>query len=301
MALLREPGYDQFRVGPEEVRARQLLLDMMELLSSDPYAAMGLIPSATASDIRSAFLARTKQFHPARFGRMAPDIQRLANEVFLSLRAVHESLAKPAVKTPRTSGPMPNLGPRPIGSGASSAMRPTTGAIPVQPARPPSGQAPSLRPPTGPSPSVGGRPGTQPFRALDQAATQPLATRSPAAPPAAQPMPRSTVGARAAGPPGSGPRPQPVVGAPGERELAPIYELFAQQQLAAAKVALETLVARTPQSTKYKALLSYAKGRAAQLDKRVDEARVELHEALTLDPDLQLAKTALAELFTRRR
>lgn len=275
---------------------------MMELLSSDPYAAMGLIPSATAADIRNAFLTRTKQFHPARFGRMAADIQRLANEVFLSLRAVHENLAKPTIKPPRTSGPMPSLGPRPIGASASSVMRPTTGAIPVQPARPPSGQTPALRPPSGPAPAVGGRPGTQPFRALDPSATQPLPTRSPAAPPPTQPLPRSTVGARAAGPPGTGPRAQqPVVGTPVERELAPIYELFAQQQLAAAKVALETLVARTPHSTKYQALLSYAKGRAAQLEKRIDEARVELHEALTLDPDLQLAKTALAELFTRRR
>ncbi len=299
MALVLEPGYDQFRVGPEEVRARQLLLDMMELLSSDPYAAMGLIPSATASDIRNAFLTRTKQFHPARFGRMATDIQRLANEVFLSLRAVHESIAKPAVKTPRHSGPMPSLGARPTGPSASSVLRPLTGAVPVQPTRPPSGPAPALRPPTGPSPSIGARPGTQP-RALDQA-TQPLSTRSPAAPPPSPPLPRSTVGARQAGPPGTGPRPQPVVEAALERDLVPIYELFAQQQLAAAKVALETLVARSPQSTKYKALLSYAKGRAAQLEKRIDEARVELHEALTLDPDLQVAKTALAELFTRRR
>ena len=303
MAMVGEPGYDQLRVGPEEVRARQLLLDMMELLSSDPYAAMGLIPSATASDIRNAFLTRTKQFHPARFGRMAADIQRLANEVFLSLRAVHESIAKPAVRTPRQSGPLrPRLptGPRPTGAAGSAAMRPMTGAVPVQPARPPSGQAPTLRPPTGPSPTIGGRPGSQPQpRVLDQAPTQP--TRSPAAQ-ASQPIPRSAVGTRAAGPPGTGPRPQPVVvGAPAERELAPIYELFAQQQLAAAKVALETLVARSPQSTKYKALLSYAKGRAAQLEKRIDEARVELHEALTLDPDLQVAKTALAELFTRRR
>ena len=121
--------------------------------------------------------------------------------------------------------------------------------------------------------------------------------------PSPQPVARSTVGARAAGPAGVGHAPPPPGpgGAPVERELAPIYELFAQQQLAAAKVALETLVARAPQSTKYKALLSYAKGRAAQVEKRIDEARVELHEALLLDPDLQLAKTALAELFTRRR
>ena len=265
---------------------------MMDLLSSDPYVAMGLIPSATASDIRNAFLTRTKQFHPARFGRMAPDIQRLANEVFLALRAVHDNMAKPTVKTTRQSGPLPSLGARPGGAQGSAAMRPQSGAVPTQP----------QRPPTGPSPAIGTRPGTAPYRTVDQQTTQALPTRPlPGGPAPQPPVPRSTGGARAAGPPGAGPRAQPVVAGGVERELAPIYELFAQEQLGAAKVALETLVARTPQSTKYKALLSYAKGRAAQLEKRIDEARVELHEALTLDPDLQVAKTALAELFTRRR
>jgi len=277
---------------------------MMDLLSSDPYTAMGLIPSATASDIRNAFLTRTKQFHPARFGRMSPDIQRLANEVFLSLRAVHENLAKPTVKTPlRQSAPIPTLGARPSGAQGSAAIRQTTGGVPSQPLRPTTGPSPSmpgtqpLRAPSGPSPTIGSRPVSQPFRQAETN-TQPLPPRPPAAAPVAA---RSSVGARAAGPPGAG-RPQPVVSAAGgsDRELAPILELFAQQQLAAAKVALETLVARSP-STKNKALLAYAKGRAAQLEKRIDEARVELHEALTLDPDLQLAKTALAELFTRRR
>ncbi len=269
---------------------------MMELLSSDPYVAMGLIPSATAADIRNAFLTRTKQFHPARFGRMAPDIQRLANEVFLALRAVHENLARPGVKPgTRPSQPLPALGPRPTGAQGSAGMRPQAG-----PSTPP-------RPPTGPSP-ISGRPGTQPFQQAPQVQPRPQPGARPLEPlpsrtsaPSPAPAARSAVGARAAGPPGAGPQRPLVAGAAVEQELAPIYQLFAQQQLAAAKVALETLVARAPQSTKYRALLSYAKGRAAQLDKRIDEARVELHEALTLDPDLQLAKTALAELFTRRR
>lgn len=265
---------------------------MMDLLASDPYVAMGLIPSATAADIRHAFLTRTKQFHPARFARMAPDIQRLANEVFLALRAVHENLARPAAKAPRQSGLLPNLGPRPTGAAGSAAMRPqSSGAVPTQPARAPTGQAPAIT----------GRPGTQQVRALEpQQSSQQLPIRPASSGPSSQPLPRSTVGARAAGPPGAGPKPQPVLAPGADRELAPILELFAQQQLAAAKVALETLVARSP-STKNKALLAYAKGRSAQLEKRIDEARVELHEALTLDPDLQLAKTALAELFTRRR
>jgi hypothetical protein len=47
--------------------------------------------------------------------------------------------------------------------------------------------------------------------------------------------------------------------------------------------------------------MSYARGREAQVGGRVDDARVELQDALELDPELQLAKTALTELFTRRK
>ena len=47
--------------------------------------------------------------------------------------------------------------------------------------------------------------------------------------------------------------------------------------------------------------MCYARGREAQLDRRLDDARVELQDALDLDPELQLAKTALTELFTRRK
>src|SRR5437868_9192562 len=79
---------------------------MQDRLSRDPYSALGLIPSATPADIRGAFLQRTKEFHPARFARMSPDIQRLANEVFLQLRAAHDIIAKPTT-IPRTPTPAP--------------------------------------------------------------------------------------------------------------------------------------------------------------------------------------------------
>lgn len=296
MASALGTRYDLGWVAEDEVRTKQLLLDMMDLLSSDPYVAMGLIPSATPADIRHAFLTRTKQFHPARFARMAPDIQRLANEVFLALRAVHETMAKPVVKASARPSPLaPSaLAPRPTGAAGSAGMRPVGGPAPI-PTTPPRAQ-------TFPQAQLGTRPGTQPYRTTESSPG--AASRTS---PMQQTAPRSTVGTRAAGPPGGGPRPQAVAGAPAvaapgiERELAPVYELFAQQKLGAAKQALEGLVARAPQSTKYRALLAYAKGRAAQVEKRIDEARVELHEALTLDPDLQLAKSALAELFTRRR
>ncbi len=298
-------------VEAEELRARQLLLDMQDQLSRAPFEALGLIPSATAADIRNAFLTKTKQFHPARFGRMAADIQRLANEVFLALRAVHDTIVRAKAPVPRPTGPIPTLSSRPGGTGVGAAPQQRSLSGPSMSARPSAVQpvpqrAPSLppqvgqRPPMVARPGTGpvaqGRPPTQPTRTLDDQVTQPLPVRP------GQPA-RSAPPVAGASPPV---RPLGTVTPAGgvaqvDREVATILELIAQTQLAAAKLALETLVARKPQVARNQALLSFVKGRIAQLDRRSDEARVELQDALQLDPDLQLAKSALAELFTRRR
>lgn len=100
-------------------------------------------------------------------------------------------------------------------------------------------------------------------------------------------------------PPSSSPPSPPPTG--GDPELATILELLAQDRLTDARMKLETLTARQPNVPRHQALIHYAKGREAQLARRIDEARVELMDALQLDPDLQLAKTALGELFTRRK
>ncbi len=349
MASVLGSGYDQQLVGNEELRARQVLLDMQDLLSRDPYEALGLIPSATAADIRNAFLTRTKQFHPARFGRMANDIQRLANEVFLMLRTAHDNLARPSVKAPapRAGTAIPAAARSPAGTGSTPAQPTQAQGVATgtggfrppgqQPPRPPTGSPPiAARPSATPAPTTPitrtgptrpGMPGATPASsaarpsppaAPSSQTTQPLPIRTaaprgpgqPAQPSrfaSPSPQPPSVVragpqsGARPTGPAPAPAQPaaRPVAGV--ERELVPIFELFAQDQLAAARVALETLVGRAPQSTRYKSLLAYAKGRAAQLDKRIDEARVELNEALQLDPGLQLAKTALTELIRGRR
>jgi hypothetical protein len=85
------------------------------------------------------------------------------------------------------------------------------------------------------------------------------------------------------------------------RDEAAVLELLQHQQWDQARSALHQLAAREPSSKRIRALMCYARGREAQLDRRVDDARVELQDALELDPDLQIAKTALTELFTRRK
>lgn len=67
-----------------------------------------------------------------------------------------------------------------------------------------------------------------------------------------------------------------------------------------ARVALHNLAAKVPQAKTYRALLCYARGREAHASGRADEAQLEYQRALQLDPALDLAGQALAELNRRR-
>jgi hypothetical protein len=63
-------------------------------ISQGPHAALSIPEAAGPDEVRAAFLQLTKQFHPARFGRMSGEIQRLANEVFLGIKSAHDQLMK---------------------------------------------------------------------------------------------------------------------------------------------------------------------------------------------------------------
>jgi len=74
---------------------------MQQRLSRGPRTALGVDETASVDEVRSAFLQLTKQYHPARFGRLSVEIQRLSNEVFLGLRSAHDTLFRgSAVRTP---------------------------------------------------------------------------------------------------------------------------------------------------------------------------------------------------------
>jgi len=310
--------------GSDEARACAVLVEMQQRLIHGPHAALGVGLDASASDIRTAFLQLTKIFHPARFGRMSPDTQRLSNEVFLSLRAAHDTLAKPRPRLSAPTSPVQQTPPGPGGRGQTptrptpppTTLRPTT-TTPTPPTWP------SLRPTTTtPTPPPSLRPTTTTptpppsLRPTTTTPTPPLSNaqlrtgpqqRMPSGPYPAVAVPRATTGGVPSGsnptavasiPPGSTGQ---VATRPHDPELAPIHDLMLRGQWEPARAAITVLAAKAPASPKYRALLSYTRGREAQLARRLDEARVELDTALQLDPDLQLAKTALAELFTRRK
>lgn len=321
------------------MKARHTLADMQARIARSAYDALGITAGDVGADhVRAAFLQLTKQFHPAKYARMAPEIQKLANEVFLGLRAAHDQLAKPQ-KGQRASGPIPVVktpgpelrpgsGIRPNGiadrnasgvrpmpqdprtaSGArpmpqpdprpGSGMRPATTAPVQRPGTQPVARAPSpplqqpQRAPTAQPPAQPPRPATGQVTTVKPAPPQ---ARPPAGLPAKQPTP-------AVGTARAGTAPIPATPAPAgshEPELAGVYDLLQKHQFEQARTTLNALIALQPRP-RYRALVQYSIGREAQLAKKLDDARVDLLGALEIDPDLQLAKTALAELFTRRK
>jgi hypothetical protein len=285
MVQFSAAGYDSTVAGIDEVSARSVLAEMQDQLASDPLAALGITPSASAEDVRSAFLELTKQYHPVRFRRMATDIQKLSNEVFLALRAAHDAFAK---NLRRRSGPIPTTRPPASGPTAAPTTPATAPTTPI-PTAPPPGRIVQQPPPKLARPGLPNDTGERPA--------------TPAIPPTpstgVKPAVRPT-GSQLATRPATPPRTTGSAAAP-LRDEAAVLDLLQRQQWDQVRSALHQLSARDPSSKRIRALMCYARGREAQLSGLVDDARVELQDALDLDPELQLAKTALTELFTRRK
>lgn len=99
----------------DEAQARATLAAMQARLARGPHDALGIAGNATAGEVRTAFLELTKTYHPARFGRMSQDTQRLSNEVFLKLREAHDALVKMLGPAPsprsKVASQLPPMGP----------------------------------------------------------------------------------------------------------------------------------------------------------------------------------------------
>jgi hypothetical protein len=314
---------------------------MLMRVSQGPHAALGISESARAEDVRAAFLALTKQFHPARFGRMSPELHKLANEVFLGIKTAHDQLVKQLGSSGRiptqSSGEsrvstVPGTGltsragsPPSLARGTDRpGSRPSTPNVTPAPARRPSTprpRTPSVSPSSsGAYPRVGTPVHGVP---VQRPSTPPDTTRRPTPVAGTQPLPRSTspYGApRPSTPPTrnstpphdplnpptirySGVNPtKPSTGAFDEEgELKRALELVSAKNWTAARQALHALASKVPQSKRYRSLLCYARGRETQASGRVDDAVLEFQRALQLDPDLEIARQALRELGRKSR
>lgn len=88
--------------GDEEAVRAALERELSRLReAAGPLERLGLEAGAGRDPraVRARFLELTKRFHPNRFARHAPDVLRLANEVFLLIREAHQqagAAGKPA-------------------------------------------------------------------------------------------------------------------------------------------------------------------------------------------------------------
>lgn len=293
---------------------------MKRRLERGPHAALGIADGANAQVARAAFLQLTKTYHPAKFAREAPDIVRQANEVFLALRAAYEAVAgvKRISQGMNAMAPAPRLTPA---QGVPVLQRPASGT-------PPQREAPTSLRKTTPMRGVPSQPTDRAERAergSDQPTPRatdrirrdrdltpvrgvpiPPSSSTPAAPRAA-PLGVSIKGAAKppppvtakATPPDATPHVELPPGVlPGSEEAELEYAMYylRRKHWSDARKALHALAARYPQEKKYRALLSYARGREAQDDSRRDDARAEFARALQLDPELSVAKAALAQV-----
>ena len=280
--------------------------------------ALGLEDSgATPESVRTAFLTLTKQFHPARFGRMSAPVQRMSNEVFLGIKAAHDLLMKSLGVPPRGGSTLQTGGMPVLTAEGTNRTQQRPGSPPIRAASPPPA-GPSARPAAGPAlprtltPTKPGlavpptpRPGTPAPPATARLGTPPQRPATPQgvqAHPSTQrigvpPAPTNPATTRT----GEWQQLQRTTPAFDERvELQQVLDALGQKNWAAAKALLNGLAARVPASKQYRALLAYTRGREAQTAGRGEDAVMEFQRALQLDPELQQAKSAMAELLRRR-
>ncbi|HEX5062588.1 MAG TPA: hypothetical protein VFV99_24620 [Kofleriaceae bacterium] len=193
--------------GDSELRARAVLAEMLMRISQGPFAALSVHETATAEEVRAAFLDLTKQFHPARYGRMSPDLQKMATEVFLGIKAAHDQMTKALGSTGRrrqVSAVPANATPTGTERGVAA---PRAGTPPIARTPPTRPSTPLITPSTGtPRPST-------PVQPASRAPTPPGAPRAPT-PVGTSPRASTPVGL---------PRGQtPAVGVPVQRPSQPL-------------------------------------------------------------------------------
>jgi tetratricopeptide (TPR) repeat protein len=233
-----------------------VLQAMAPRLAEPAHQLLGVPADAPPSELRAAFLRLTKQFHPTKFARFAPDVVRLANEVFLTIKRAYDQLA--------ASSAVPRPGRVAVGTGARQIRAGGTGAPPLRAATTPGPAAAPPRPaPTAPPPRAATVPGPAPVPSRPSGGIPRVTSAPPAGP---------------------------------DAEWEAAVDLLRRKLWGDARQAFQKLAVAAPHDRRYRAHMHYARAKEAQDAGRVDEARAELQRALTLDPELQRAKIALGEL-----
>ena len=281
--------------------AQVFLLAMQNRLQGDPRLALGLTPTATSADVRTAFLTLTKQYHPVKFARCDAAVQRLANEVFLLLREAHDAVAKSARTAVGTSRTNAVAGASATGPLRTVATTRTTGPSPVvertpsPPATAPRAGSPAAstsNPATATSTSNPAT-ATSASKPLAAAAVQrPPTTATPAAKPGI-PAP-ANISFRSTPPLGT------ITVAPTAVDETELFtkgkELLRQKNWHEARDVFVALTRHNNGESAYKAMLALARGRVDQASGNLDGARSQFSLALQHEPAFSAAATALDEI-----
>lgn len=90
-------------VGSDDRVRAVLERELARLKAGDPSAVLGVASGAGSQELRARYLELVKRYHPTRYARRPRDVVRLANEVFVRIKAAYE----------QASGPSPAHGPQP--------------------------------------------------------------------------------------------------------------------------------------------------------------------------------------------
>ncbi len=278
-------------MGAEGGVRAHLQAEFDRLATANWFAALGLEATATPADIRAAFLALTKRYHPSRYARQERDVVRLANEVFLRVKDAYTALGD-VRKREKLAAELAPAAPV-----AAASARAAT----VEPKRP-SGRIP--RPATARSMRSGAvRARTQGTRAQTQgtrAQTQSTRAQTQSTRAQTQGGRAKTQGGRAR-PQGRAPSvpadlvPQDSVRARNE-EYETALRMLTRGQYKQARELLQKVAVQDPKTKKYRVQLHYAWGLEHEEAGAYDEARAELQRAINADPTFKRAHEALDKL-----
>jgi hypothetical protein len=282
--------------------------------SEDARAVLGLSADAGPAEARAAFHALCKRYHPTRFARSSSETVRLANEAFLAIRRAYDEVSRPVASgtgaVPVVSAVRDSGGQVRLGTDAPPIRRPTTGPT----RRPTNGPIP--RPTSGPIPRPTSGPIPSRTSRIPRRSSGPVAKggaipshRRTSAPPASlretQRVRSVPAAARAtlkmtpiAPAPEAAPPDPPAPAAPDSEadRFTRARELLRRRLWGDAERALGDLAVTVPTNKTYRAYRDYARGRLAQDEGRLDEARAAWERALRLDPDLGAARAAIDSL-----
>jgi len=292
----------------------RLRRELARLSPLNPFETLRLSSDATPEQIRAAFLAATKQYHPNRFARESPSTVEAANEIFLLIRRAYGQLTDESkrqawrMKLGRGSGPLPTskrgleAAPPPV---ATPSLTPALGT-PIVAAPPPRPIAPT-QPPAGPPPAA--PPAAPTARAP---ATQPPSGAPPLVAPAPAPAarPRSPT---VQGPPAPVKPASPQTGRSSAEVRALLESAKTRSQrfdLAVRHIQkkryreamniLGQLAAEDPSSRRFRVKLYHATALELIEEGKLDEGIRELERAVALDHEAHDVQEALRKAQEQR-